>query len=102
MDNLVINISDIMLTRDQIGILSHSLNFGTTPMEPRSGDLRCDLESLYRRLRLHSYFKDEEASFPQEVENFHSLIEFSHFKFKGSSTFNPPRLPALESMILLN
>ena len=76
MDNLVINIGNMLLTPDQISILSKGLNFCPTPGEPSSGDLRCDLDSLHIRLRLHSYFKDEEDSSPPAGGDFYSLDEF--------------------------
>ena len=102
MDNLVINISNIVLTPGEISMLSKGLTLCPTPGEPRSGDLRCDLDSLHRKLRLQSYFKDEEDSFPPAGGNFYSLDEFKHHKFRVASTFNPPNPPALESMNVLN
>ena len=64
MDNLVIVMSHILLTPDQIC---------STLKEPKSGDLRCDLDNLHRRQRLHPYFKDEEDQFSQEGSNYDSL-----------------------------
>ena len=104
MDKFLLNLTDKVLTPDQISVLSKGLNFCPTPREPNPGDLRSDLDSLHRRLRLHSYFLDEEDPSPSPpIEgNYHSLSEFEHRKFKLASTFNPTGPPALESMITLN
>ena len=103
MDNLVINLSDHRFSSDQISVLSKGLNCCPTPGDPKPSDLRCDLDSLHWRLRLHSYFKDKEDShLPPEGGNYHSLDESFHSKCRVASTFNPPGPLALESMIVFN
>ena len=101
MDKLVSNLSECRLSKDQISILSKGLNVCLITGEPRPGEPRCDLDSLYRRLRLHSFFKDDEVPLPPEGSNLHCLDEFKHSKFWLASKFNPPGPPALESMIVL-
>ena len=104
MDKFLINLTDKVLTPDQVSVLSKGLNFCPTPREPIPGDLRSDLDRLHRKLRLHSYFLEEDDCplTPLLEGNFHSLTEFVHPKFKLASKFNPTGPPVLESMITLN
>ena len=104
MEKLVVNLSDIPLTQDQLSLLAKGLNFCPTPSPPNPGDLRTDLDSLHRRLRLHSFFnKDDDDPSPPVINgNFNSTSEFEHPKFKLPSTFNPIGPPNLETFITLN
>ena len=102
MDKLVVNLSDKHFTKDQLSVLSKGLNFCPVPKEPKPGDLRTDLDRLHRRLRLHSFFKDDEELEITEGGNLYSLSEFKHLKFKPASKFNPVGPAGLESMITLN
>ena len=78
MDNFVLNLTDKILTEDQINVLSKGLNFCPTPKDTNPVDLRFDLDSLQRRLRLHSHFKDEED---------HPSTPFSLDKLDSCKTF---------------
>ena len=100
MEKLVVNLSDIPLTEDQLSLLAKGLSFCPTPSPPNPGDL----DSIHRRLRLHSFFnkEDEDPSPPFINGNFHSTSEFEHPKFKLLSTFNPTGPPNLETFITLN
>ena len=104
-NRFVINISKYKLTDDEISILSKGLNFCPTPGAPNPGDLRTDLDSLHRRLRLRYHFRDDDGSqwdtLP-DYANTHSHNAFEHNKFKLPSKFNPPGSVALEAMILTN
>ena len=95
MVNLVINISNIEFSPSKSAFSQRALTFAAHKENP-------DLLSLHRRLRLQSYFKDEEDSSPSDRGNFYSSKEFKLYKFREASTFNPPDPAALESMILLN
>ena len=103
MDKLVINVSDKSLTEDQLSVLSKGLNFCPTPDHSNPGDLRTDLDCLHRRLRLHSYFNEDEDELPFDTDgNYFCTTEFKHHKFKTASKFNPPGPPNLEAFITLN
>ena len=104
-NKFVINISKHKLTDDEVSILSKGLNFCPTPDAPDPGELRTDLDSLHRRLRLRYHFRDEEGSEWEplpDYANTHSFTAFEHQKFKLPSTFNPTGSVALEAMILAN
>ena len=107
MDKLVINLSDQILTPDQLSVLSKGLNFCPTPKEPNPGELRTDLDDFHRRLRLNLHFSDpeEDTSPPTPLllpDNFNSTVEFKHHKFKLKSSFNPTGPPNLETFITIN
>ena len=103
MENFVLNLTVKKLTDDQFNVLSENegLNFSLSTKELNSGDLRFDLDSRHRRLRLHSHFNDKD-DLPMKKKaslmNYNSHDEVKHYKFP----FNPPGPPALESMITLN
>jgi hypothetical protein len=104
MDKQVINLSKLVLTQDQINVLSQGLNFCPTPNPPNPGDLRFDLDSLHRRLRLRSRFhiSDEDLCDFDFDDNPHPTDPFRNRKFRINSTFNPVGPLALEAFILNN
>ena len=73
----VFNLSKRTLTEAEISLLSKGLKFCETPKELNRAQLKKDLESFGRKLRLRWHFKDEEGDF-SEVP-----------LFKRKSTFNP-------------
>ena len=104
MDKLVVNLSDTYLTKEQTSVLAKGLNFCPTPGSLNPGELRSDLDCFHRKLRLTSYFYDEEEELdlsPTEG-NYFCFDEFSHPKFKLPSKFNPTGPPTLEAFITLN
>jgi hypothetical protein len=104
-EKLVLNTSKYNLTKDEVSILAKGLNFCPTPGAPDPGDLRTDLDSLHRRLRLRYHFRDEDGSefdLPLDDANTHSFTPFANSKFKLPSRFNPPGSVDLEAMILGN
>ena len=52
----VLNLSDHDLSTDELSLLERGLNFCPTPGEPHLGDLRRDLDSFHRRLKIKSFF----------------------------------------------
>ena len=105
MDKYVINLSKHTLNPAEISVLSRGLNFCPTAGEPNPGDLRSDLDSLHRRLRLRYHFQDDESDSDDYLlnsDNIHSTEPFASRKFKVPSMFNPPGAQALEAMVLAN
>ena len=96
----VINLSDRMLSTDEISVLSRGLKFCPTPACPDPGLGRDDLDKLHRRLRLKSFFEDlpKNDDTVSEIEqnrlrndsNLHSRVAFKHSKFKRPSTWRGP------------
>ena len=103
MEKLVVNLSDIDLTKDQISLLSRGLKFCPTPGTLNPSDCRLDLDNLHRNLRLKFNFSDEEDSDPLNIPDTPDYLEpFKHRAFKIKSTYNPRGPSALEAMILSN
>ena len=78
MDKLVVNLSDTYLTKEQTSVLAKGLNFCPTPGSLNPGELRSDLDCFHRKLRLTSYFNDEEEELdlPPQKEITSVLINF--------------------------
>ena len=104
MEKLVLNLSNIDLTPDQLSLLSRGLKFCPTPGPLDPGTCRQDLDDLHRRLRLKQHFSsydDEDLDFTDEIEP-DPTEPFLNRKFRLRSYFNPRGPPALEAMILSN
>ena len=109
---LVINLSSVSLTKDQVSVLSKGLNFCPTPAELDPGLIRADMDSFHRRLRLLARFNDEDiltssptGTAPIYCANNHNIdphAPFEHRKFKNRSSYNPPGPTNLETMIVAN
>jgi hypothetical protein len=102
MEKFVLNLSQQVLTTDQISVLSKGLNFCPTPQAPNPGDYKIDLDSLHRRLRLRARFHDEESDDFDPGMDVDPSDAFQNRKFRLKSSYNPTGPPALEAMILLN
>ena len=94
----VINLSPRVLTPSRISLLGKGLKFCPTPPMLDPGILRTDLDGLHRRLRLISYFKDNEisstpAAMDEDSLNLLSNKPFKHQKFKPESTWWGPEGP---------
>jgi len=110
----VINLSNRVLTLDEISILSRGLKFCPTPACPDPGQGKEDLDQLHRRLRLKSFFeelpKDDRETLSEtekrklrEDPNLNSQVAFKHTKFKRPSTWRGPIGPThLEAYIASN
>ena len=100
----IINLSEVVLTKDQISVLSKGLNFCPIPYSPDPGESRFDLDALHRRLRLRARFHDSNESIYDfnTSDDPHSPEGFKHRKFREPSTFNPVGPTALEAFILSN
>ncbi len=57
----IVNLSDVVLTDDQISILSKGLTFCPSPGEPDMGELRGDLDKFQLSLKRHVFFNRETA-----------------------------------------
>jgi len=104
-ENNVVNLSDYVLTVEELNLLSKGMNFCPTPLDLDPGEMRGDLDQFHRRLRLLAKFEDSTSEVPDilttEQQN-HCTYAFESSKFKKKSTFNPPGPPAMEAMILTN
>ena len=54
--NSVINLSDFSLTPDHVSLLRRGLTFCPTPGEPSMDELRRDLDTFHRKVKLKSFF----------------------------------------------
>ena len=104
-ENNVVNLSNHVLTVDELNLLSKGMNFCPTPLDLNPGDLRSDLDQFHRQLRLLARFVDSPVDDPDpltmEQQN-HCSYAFESNKFKNKSTYNPVGPPALEAMVLTN
>ncbi len=57
-ENLVLNLPQVILTSDQITILSRGLSCSPTPGEPDMAHIFLDLERFFRILRLKYFWAD--------------------------------------------
>ncbi len=55
-ENLVLHLSKVKLTSDQISVLSKGLSFSPTPGEPDMAQLFLDFERFFRILRLELFW----------------------------------------------
>ena len=60
MDKFILNLIDNIVTQYQISVLSRELKCCLSTKEANLEDLRFDLDSIHRRLRLHSHFTRKE------------------------------------------
>ena len=113
MEKSVVNLSDIVLTEDQVKVLSKGLTFCPTPGPPDPGEQRGDLDKLHRRLRQIAYYEqpvDNSSQSFQPVnvatddsDNLQCTEIFRHRKFKLPATGRGPiGPPHLEAMIVCN
>ena len=113
----VVNLSDYSLTIPECNLLEKGLNFCPTPGEPNMGDLRRDLDSFHRNLRIRTFFDSDSHSVrnsssapsltnPIAEPRLPSRIEREINKskvLKPSKKWEPPVGPLhLESFILAN
>ena len=104
-ENNVVNLSNHVLTVEELNLLTKGMNFCPTPLDLDPGDLRTDLDQFHRRLRLLAKFENsptEDSDLLTTEQQNHCTYAFESSKFKKKSTFNPPGPPALEAMILTN
>ena len=74
----MVNLSNRHLSLAEISLLSKGLNFVPTPGEVNISELKLDLETFGRKLRLKWHFRESEN-------------DFSYNPFKKKSNFNPPK-----------
>ena len=113
----VVNISDHDLTESERKLLEKGLNFCPTPGEPKMGDLRRDLDSFHRNLRIKSFFNSDKPKIwastsspnlispnPGTTLPSDLVKEINKSKvLKPSKKWDPPQGPLhLESFILAN
>ena len=108
----VVNLSDHILTDDQMRILSKGLKFCPTPGPPDPGETREDMDKLHRRVRQIAFFEDPEynedpdntlGTSSSDTDNLLSLSPFKHRKFKLPSTGRGPPAPnTVEAMVRCN
>ena len=72
----VVNISSKDLSESEISLLSKGLTFSPTPRDINISEIKQDLETFGRKLRLKWHFREEEE-------------EFTNNPFKKRSNFNP-------------
>ncbi len=98
-ENLVLNLSDLILTDNQISIISRGLSFCPTPGEPDMGQIFLDLERLFRRMRLTLFWAEDQ---PQNIsvlgtqntnpQNHIVIPPYHNRDFIDKSTFDPVHL----------
>ena len=108
----VVNISNKVLSDEEVSLLQRGLKFCPTPPCPDPGQSRDDLDSLHRRLRLMAFFDEESQdesltnitqSLPADDRNLLSRLPFKHKKFKRESAWRGPIGPTnLEAFIASN
>jgi hypothetical protein len=64
-DKSVVNLSNVVLTKDQVSVLCKGLKFCPTPGLPDPGVQREDLDKLHRRLRQIAYYYNPVDSLSQ-------------------------------------
>ena len=111
----VVNLSKYHLSDSELSLLERGLNFCPTPGEPDMGQLRRDLDSFHRKLRLKSFFETPTGVGIDHTQNNFSApdpnrqsseleesIKFSRV-IKKSKEWTPPMGPLhLESFCLNN
>jgi hypothetical protein len=109
----VVNLSNVVLTKDQYMVLSKGLKFCPTPGLPDPGEQRGDLDKFHRRLRQIACYDAPADNLTQpsqpviittvDSDNLQSTDIFRHRKFKLKSTGRGPvGPPNLEAMIVCN
>ena len=111
--NGVVNLSDRILTVDEITLLQRGLKFCPTPPCPDPGQVREDLDALHRRMRLLACYEENplerlkrpltNQSLITEPSTRPSYLPFKDPKFKRKSLWRGPVGPAnLEAFIASN
>ncbi len=103
----VVNLSSYDLTEQERSILLKGLKFCPTPGEPNMQEIRNDLKSFFRKLKLRDYFYEEENEEPNDptqptLDSYLSppITDVDLTSFKLPSTWEPdPQLvdPAIET-----
>ena len=78
-ENNVVNLSKHVLTVAELKLLSKGLNFCPTPVDPNPGELKTDLDSFHRRVRLLARFEDSSSDNTEintDEQNNHSTHAF--------------------------
>ena len=86
--NAVINLSKRTLTHDEIQVLARGVSFCPTPHNINWTEVKADLNTFSRRMRLLEYFHD----FPPQTNT-------NPFHNKGTWTPPPHRDPALDTFL---
>ncbi len=103
-ENLVLNMSELRLTDNQISIISRGLSFCPTPGEPDMGQVFLDLEKLFRKMRLTLFWAEDQSqntsgTGTQSVftQNNTTIPPYHNRDFIAKSTFDPIQFnPGLE------
>ena len=96
---LVVNISDHILSPEEHSVLAKGMKFCPTPGEPNFGALREDLNQFHSRIERHLFFCNlpdkDEGNIP---DNYHADMDDSSSdpKFKNPSKWKPPPVSNLE------
>ena len=64
---IVVNLSNRILSKAEVGLLSKGLNFSPTPSDLDRSKLKEDIESFKRRMRLKWFFRDNDRCEDNEV-----------------------------------
>ena len=109
----VVNLSDYKLSNSEVSLLEKGLSFCPTPGEPDMGQLKRDLDTFHRNLRIKTFFDpskgelrgDKDTSSEgdnNDTSDFDTHIRHSKV-LKPSKKWSPPMGPLhLESFILTN
>ncbi len=98
-ENLVLNMSDLQLTDNQISIISRGLYFCPRPREPDMGQMFLDLQRLFKKMQLTLFWAEnhpqdtlvidaQSANSPNNIE----ISPYHKRDFPAKSTFNPLHL----------
>ena len=98
--DLVVNLSDYALSKDETSVLTRGMKFCPTPGEPDFGSLREDLNKFHLRLKRRLFF----SNLPKEDDKVNLDLAssndqddaFSDLKFKNPSKWKPPPVTNLE------
>ena len=67
--NNVVNLSNHILTVNELSLLSKGMNFCPTPLDLEPGEQRTDLDQFHRRLRLLARFENSPVDVPDLLTN---------------------------------
>ena len=103
------NLSNKVLTKAQLSLLSKGLNFCPMPGSPNKGELAADISRFKRNLRLIAFFGENNGSRPSNTVTADvnpgqgtPTPPCSHLELREKSTRTPPIGPlALERLLLL-
>ncbi len=98
-ENLVLNLSDLQLTYNQISIISRGLSFCPTPGEPDMGQVFLDLQRLFKKMRLTLFWAEDQrqnsSAFDTQSANSQNntgIPPYHNSDFIAKSTFDPVHL----------